>query len=112
VTLDLISKSNDFAEEIQNTLDAVLPYLGGQTGVAPRINLLRIGTHYVIRTGTIDSPAGGVKLLAKSKPVTFLQLTYKCQPDSTGKFLAVRSSTFQLVSYQKAPHAPLSLKGQ
>lgn len=102
MTFDLTEASREFAQDIQDLLDATLPLPSGTEPEQRRLNVLQQREWRVIRPGTSDKP-GTIALLHGGKHVADLGFSFRCAPDQSGSYLAVRKSTFQLSSVQEGP---------
>lgn len=101
---DLDRASTEFAQDIQDLLETTLPSRDTADTELRRLTVLQHREWRVIRPGTAARP-GSVELLHEGKHIADLGFSFRCALDQTGKYLAVRKSTFQLTSVQEG--APL-----
>ncbi|MFD4250475.1 hypothetical protein ACFWQL_12125 [Amycolatopsis thermoflava] len=95
MTFDLLRESTNFAQAVQDMLDAVLPVDPRADIEHRRLNVIKQDPWYVIRPGT-QRKLGAIHLLSGGDHVANLSLTFKCGPDRASRYLAVRKSSFQL----------------
>lgn len=65
---------------------------------APAISLTIVGDRIRIRPDGQSDQSGGVPLLVRGHCLAWLRLHYSCRPDVTGKYLAIESGNFWVVS--------------
>jgi hypothetical protein len=99
VTFDLDESTTAFAQEIQDLLLAVLPAPDGDYEQL-RITVIRQEDWRSIRPGTAEKPVR-IPLLHNGAHVANLGIYYRCVPDQSRSYLAVRRSQFEVHSLQE-----------
>lgn len=92
----LIEKSQRFATEISQTVQALVP------GCAP-FTAVVLGTRVTVE----QSPATGIPLRVDDRSLLTLKVHFRCVSDSSGSYLAVEKSSFEVFEGAKAGGEPL-----
>lgn len=100
MTFDLDESTTAFAQEIQDLLVAVLPAPKGKQELQ-QLKVIRQDDWRVIRPGTLEKP-GSIPLLNQGVHVANLGIYYRCAPDQSRSYLAVRTSQFEVRSVQES----------
>lgn len=97
MTLDVRAKATEFAQELQDLLDAVLPLPDGVAAADRRV-LVRAAENgrYAVRPTANNSL---VTLCHDGCPVASLRVKYLCIADTEQAYLAVEKSTFELLGF-------------
>jgi hypothetical protein len=102
VTLDLHSAALDFAREVQELVDAVLPHPAGAGPQSRQIDVLHVRAaegqekeRYAVQVGHEPKP-GSVALLKEGRELGSLLFRFNCTYDSSRDYLAVEQSTVEL----------------
>lgn len=99
MVFDLAEEASHFAQEVQDLLDAVLP---GERS----IRAVQSGDRYVVRPGASRSLEPQlVPLMVAGRRLASLRLSYQCEADHSGRYLAVETSELKLLS--QADRTPL-----
>jgi hypothetical protein len=95
VSLDLAARAGEFGDELQQLLDAVLPY---QPGVDPGLRQVTVtdsGRAFAVEIGTaMAGSAQSISLLSQGVKVAELFITMRLVADSVDRHPAVLRSTF------------------
>ncbi|OZM72652.1 hypothetical protein CFN78_13530 [Amycolatopsis antarctica] len=94
---DLLTTTKAFAQEVQDLLDAVFAVPAGADLAVRQIKVLSHGVYHAVRAGTLEK-VGSIPLYAGEKPIASLLVNFRCEPDQTGEYLAVRKSEFSISS--------------
>ncbi len=92
----LIELAQDFATEISDTVRALVPSCAPFTADA-------VGTRVAVE----QSPATGIPLCVKKRPLLTLNVTFRCELDTSGTYLAVETSSFKVFEGARAAGEPL-----
>ncbi len=88
----LIAQAQQFATEISETIQGLVPRCAPFTAVAVQS-----------RVNVEQSPATGIPLRVKGRPLLTLKVSYRCVSDTSGDFLAVEKSSFEVYEGAKRP---------
>jgi hypothetical protein len=95
--MDLEREASHFAQSTDELLRSVLP------GDLPEIRALQFDDRFAVHAGTSTEPQP-IPVLVDEEHLASLIVSYRCIPDSSGRYLAVSSSRFVLLSLlTKAP---------
>jgi len=100
VSFDLDHATTDFAQQIQDLLDSVLPPFREADPEERRLKVIRKREWRVIRPGSAEK-SQSIRLLHDGAHVADLNLYYWCAPDHADSHLAVRKSSFEVRSLQE-----------
>lgn len=92
----LIQLAQEFATTISETVRALVPTCAPFTARA-------VGTRVTVE----QSPATGIPLCVKRQPLLTLSVSFRCELDSSRRFLAVSSSSFKVFAGASAAGEPL-----
>lgn len=84
-------QAREFGESVSDLLSRCMPS-------APAISLSVLEDRIRIRPDGQGDQSGGVPLLVGGQQLAWLRLHYSCRPDRTGKYLAIDSGNFWVVS--------------
>ncbi|ONH34117.1 MULTISPECIES: hypothetical protein [Protofrankia] len=87
----LSAKACEFAAEVQELLEATLP--GNHV-----VKAVEQGTRFVIRPAGADLEPELVQLYANQRVLGSLRISFHCEVDHQGRYLAIQSSRFVLTS--------------
>jgi hypothetical protein len=97
VTFDLSGEAQVFADDLQVLFDGVLRVPVTARDNDRRFQVRTAGRNYLIR---VAEPRNMITLEKDGRPVALLRVLYQCTADSSGKYLAVARSDFELYSTQ------------
>jgi hypothetical protein len=92
----LIEQAQRFATEISETIRGLVPDCAPFTALAVQS-----------RVSVEQSPATGIPLRVNGRPLPTLKVSFRCEPDTSGAFLAVEKSSFEVYEGAKAAGEPL-----
>jgi hypothetical protein len=98
VTFDLSAAARVFAQDVQDLFDGVFRVPVTARDGDRRVQVLAARRHFVVR---LANPKSQLTLVKDGRPVASLRILYHCVPDSSGKYLAVARSDFELYSAQE-----------
>jgi len=97
VTIDVQRAAQDFAQEVQDLLDSVLPCPDNVPHEDRKVLVPFIdGRRYSVRVGDSLSK---VTLTKDKAPVGYLRVIFWCTLDTSRTYLAVHKSTFELLEF-------------
>ncbi|WP_127479080.1 hypothetical protein [Nocardioides pantholopis] len=91
-------QARDFGEDVSDLVSRCFPS-------SPAMSLTVVGDRIRIRPDGQGDQSGGIPLLVGEQHLAWLRLHYSCRPDVTGKYLAIDSGNFWVVS--KRDRSPL-----
>lgn len=113
-------QARDLGEDVSDLVSRCLPS-------SPAISLTVVGDRIRIRPDGQGDQSGGIPLLVGGQRLAWLRLHYSCRPDVTGKYLAIDSGNFWVVSTKdrsplfrfefsyesrSAPHSHIQVHGE
>jgi hypothetical protein len=97
VPLDLAAEAGRFGEELQQLLDAVLPYEAGQDPSLRQVTVTASRLAFAVELGTTHGrPAATIPLLSGGRKVAELFVQIRLVADSEDRYPAVAKSKFDL----------------
>jgi hypothetical protein len=96
VTIDVQRAVQDFAQEVQDLLDSVLPRPDDVSPEDRKVGVPFIDGRYSVRVGTDHAK---VALMKDGARVGYLRATFQCTSDTAQTYLAVHKSTFELLGF-------------
>lgn len=96
MTIDVQKAVQDFAQELQDLLDSVLPPPDDVPAEDRRVQVPFIDGRYSVRVG---SDQGKIALTKEGARVGYLRATFQCTSDTARTYLAVHKSVFELFGF-------------
>ena len=96
MTIDVQNAAQDFAQEVQDLLDSVLPCPDDVPAQDRRVQVPFIDGRYSVR---VAADHAKITLTKDRKPVGYLRATFQCTLDTAQTYLAVHKSRFELLGF-------------
>lgn len=103
MTIDVQAAALDFAQELQDLLDLVLPVPEGVPHESRQVQIFFSDGRYVIR---VAADNGKIALTKDGECVGYLRVSFQCTSDTAQNYLAVHKSAFELLEF--ADRNPIS----
>lgn len=102
MTIDVQGAAQEFAQELQDLLDGVLPRPEGASSEERRVQVPFTGGRYAIRVGTEKTK---IAVMKNGVLVAAVRVSYQCTADSAQTYLAVHKSSYEL--YETSDRLPI-----